>query len=406
MRGLKIAGLVILSLILFISLIAFGLAFSLNRTVLNPDFVIAQGERLEIASLASEAMSQELPVELSGEALDSLTETIATLEPQLKGKLNTIVYSVYEYLYGERENPELANLLRLTLLNSNSIVAVIDTMDGPQLASIIWEVFGEEILQEFPLSEEASPHLVAGFEELLTDLEPWIKEQVEYVAGPIADYLTGEVGSFNVTISLEPVIDDLRGMLLGVFLDFPPDELEGLSPEELEQAFDVFWAEFTEETLPTPFQIDETVISGDARLQFVSFTSTAEAVLNEVREYVGHVRLAYILSIVVSALLIAGIVLIYREVKGSTRTLGIVFLASGLVVLAAALIGRYVGGEMMLQAMLDLPPQLQALQLQAWASPVLVDLLAPLQWLGIGFIAGGIALLVVSFVYKPSQTTD
>jgi hypothetical protein len=53
----------------------------------------------------------------------------------------------------------------------------------------------------------------------------------------------------------------------------------------------------------------------------------------------------------------------------------------------------------MLRAMLGAP-----LQLQVWASQVLVDLLAPLQWLGVGFIAGGIALLVVSFVYKPSQT--
>jgi hypothetical protein len=401
MRGLKIAGLVILSLILFISLIAFGLAFSLNRTVLNPDFVIAEGERLEIASLASEAMSQMAPEELSEEALDSLTETITTLEPQLKGKLNIIVYSVYEYLHGERENPELANLLRSTLLNSNSIIAVIDTMDGPQLAGIIWEAFGEEIAQEFPLPEEALPHLVDGLGELLTDLKPWIKEQVEYAAGPIADYLVGETESFSVTISLEPVIDDLRGMLLGILLDFPPDELEGLSPEELEQAFDAFWAEFTEETLPTTFQIDETMIGEDAPLQIASFTSTAETVLRQVREYVGYVRLAYILSIIVSALLIVGIVLIYRNVKGSTRTLGIVFLVSGLFVLAAALIGRHVGGEQILRAMLDMPSQLQV-----WASQVLVDLLAPLQWLGIGFIAGGIALLVVSFVYKPSQTTD
>ena len=401
MRGLKIAGLIILSFILFISLIAFGLAFSLNRTALNPDFVTAEGDRLEIAPLASEAMSQMLQVELSEEALGSLTETITTLEPRLKDKLNTIVYSVYEYLHGERENPELENLLRLTLLNSDSIVAVIDTMDGPQLARIIWEVFGEEIVQEFPLPEEAFPHLVAGFEELLTDLEPWIKEQVEYAAGPIADYLAGEVESFSVTISLEPVIDGLRGMLLGIFLDFPPDELEGLPPEELEQAFDVFWAEFSEEMLPTPFQIDETVIGEDAPLQIASFTSTAETVLSQVREYVGYVRLAYILSIVVSALLIAGIVLIYRDVKGSTRTLGIVFLASGLVVLAVALIGKNVGGEQILRAILDAPPQLQV-----WASQVLVDLLAPLQWLGIGFIAGGIALLVVSFVYKPSRTTD
>jgi hypothetical protein len=401
MRGLKIAGLIILSFILFISLIAFGLAFSLNRTVLNPDFVTAEGDRLEIAPLASEAMSQMLPVGLSEEALGSLTETITTLEPHLKAELNTIVYSVYEYLHGERENPELANLLRLTLLSSDFIGAIIDTMDGPQLARIFWEEFEEGIEQEFSLPEEAFTHLVAGLGELLTDLKPWVKEQVEYAAVPIADYLVGEVDSFNVTISLEPVIDGLRGVLLGVFLDFPPDELEGLPPEELEQTFDAFWAEFAEETLPTTFQIDQTVIGEDAPLQIASFTSEAETVLRQVREYVGYVRLAYILSIVVSALLIAGIVLIYRNVKGSTRTLGIVFLASGLVVLVLALIGKNVGGGLMLQAMLDAPQQLQV-----WASQVLVDLLAPLQWLGIGFIASGIALLVVSFVYRSRQTMD
>jgi len=400
MRGLKIAGLVILSLILFISLIAFGLSFSLHWTVLNPDFVIAEGDKLEIATLASEAMSQMLPVELSEEALVSLTETITTLESSLKDELNTIVYSVYEYLHGERENLELANLLGLTLISSDFIIAVIDTMDGPQLASIFWEEFQEEIEQEFPLPEEAFPQLVAGLGEMLTDLKPWVKEQVEYAAGPIADYLAGEVESFSVTISLEPLIDGLRGVLLGVFLDFPPDEMEGLPPEELEEAFDAFWAEFTEETLPATFQIDETVIGKNAPLQIASFTAGAETVLRQVREYVGSFRLAYILSIVVSALLIAGIMLIYRNVKGSTRTLGIVFLASGLVVLAMALVGKNVGGEQMLRAMLAAPQQLQV-----WASQVLVDLLAPLQWLGIGFIAGGIALLVVSFVYRSSRTT-
>jgi len=401
MRGLRIAGLVILSLILFISLIAFGLAFWLDRTVLNPDFVTAEGEKLEIATIASEAISQELYIELSKEDLDSLTETITTLEPQLKAELNTIVYSVYEYLHGERENLELTNLLGLTLLSSDFIIAVIDTMDGPEMASILWEEFEEEIMQEFSFPEEASSHLVADLGELLTDLKPWAKEQVEYISGPISDYLAGETESFSVTISLEPLRDGFRGVLLRVFLDFPPDELEGLSPEELEQAFDVVWAEFAEEMLPATFEIDETVLGKDGPLQIASVASGAETALRQVREYVGRVRLAYILSIVVSVLLIAGIALIYRNVRGSTRTLGIVFLASGLVLLVLALIGKNVGGEQMLQAMVGTPQQLQV-----WAAQVLVDLLAPLQWLGVGFMAGGVGLLVASFVYKPSQIID
>jgi len=388
-------------LILFISLIAFGLSFWLDRTVLNPDFVTAEGEKLEIAAIASEAMSQELSEGYSTEAIDSLTETITALEPQLKAELNTIVYSVYEYLLGERENLELTNLLGLTLLSSDLIIAIIDTMDGPEMASILWVEFEEEIMQEFSFPEEASSHLVADLRELLTDLKPWAIDQVEYISGPISDYLEGETESFSVTISLEPLRDGFRGVLLGVFLDFPPDELEGLPPEELEQAFDVIWAEFAEEMLPPTFEIDEAVLGKDGPFQIASASSGAETALSQVRGYFSRIRLAYILSIVVSVLLIAGIVLIYRNVRGSTRTLGIVFLASGLVLLVLALIGKNVGGEQMLQAMVGTPQQLQV-----WASQVLVGLLAPLQWLGVGFMAGGVGLLVASFVYKPSQIID
>jgi hypothetical protein len=401
MRALRTAGLVILSLILFISLTVFGLAFWLERTVLNPDFVTAEGEKLEIATIASEAMSQELNAGLSEEDLDSLTETIAALEPQLKAELNTIVYSVYEYLHGERENLELANLLGLTVLSPDFIIAVIDTMDGPEMASILWEELEEEVMQEFSFPEEASSHLVTDLGELLTSLKPWAKEQVEYISGPISDYLEGETESFNVTISLEPLRDGFRGVLLGVFLDFPPDELEGLSPEELEQVFDVVWVEFAEENLPATFEIDQVVISKDAPLQIASAASGAETALGQVRKYVGRVRLAYILTIVFSVLFIAGIVLIYRYVKGPTRTLGIVFLASGLVLLVIALIGKNIGSEEILRAMLDTPQQLQV-----WASQVLVDLFAPLQWLGVGFMVGGVGSLVASFAYKPSQIID
>ena len=401
MRALRTAGLVIFSLILFISLTAFGLAFWLDRTVLNPGFVTAEGEKLEMAAIASEAMSRELSAGLSEEDIDSLVEAIAALEPHLKAELNTIVYSVYEYLHGGRENLELTNLLGLTLLSSDFIIAVIDTMDGAEMASILWEELEDEITQGFSFPDEASSHLVADLGELLTSLKPWAKEQIEYISGPISDYLAGETESFSVTVSLEPLRDGFRGVLLGAFLDFPPDELEGVPPEELEQAFDIVWADFAEEMLPATFEIDETMFGKDGPLQIALAASGAETALGQVREYVGRVRLAYILSIVVSVLLIAGIVLIYRNVRGSTRTLGIVFLASGLVLLVLALIGKDIGGEQIVRAMLDTPHQLQV-----WASQVVADLLAPMQWLGVGFMVGGAGSLAASFVYKPSGTMD
>jgi hypothetical protein len=272
-------------------------------------------------------------------------------------------------------------------------------MDGREMASLLWEEFDEEIMREFSFPDEVSSRLVADLGELLEDLKPWAKEQVEYIEGPISDYLERETESFSVTISLEPLRDGFRGVLLGVFLYSPPDGLEGLSPQELEQAFDIIWGEFADEMLPAAFEIDETMMAMGGPLQIVPAASGAESALGQVRGYFSRIRLAFTLSIIVSVLLIAGIVLIYRNVKGPTRTLGIVFLASGLILLVLALIGKNVGGEYMLQAMVGAPQQLQG-----WASQVLVDLMAPLQWMGVGFMVGGAGSLAASFVYKPSET--
>lgn len=390
MRGVKVAGLIILGLLLFISLTVFGLAFTLNRTILNPGFVTSEVNRLEIASLVDESLPQQSSDTLSARFTEALSSALHGLEPRLHEEADAAIYSVYDYLLGGRENPELASVLRSTFLGADFIGAVLDELD---ISSLVTALFVEELADELPLPEEVVPHVSSAFEEAVAHQEPWIKEQLGDAALPIADYLVGERESFSVAIPVGPLMERLKRPMWEALRESLPPQLQGLPPDLLEQGFEQFYAEF-EQGLPDTMEIDETVIGKEARSQVAALVAEGEAGLVRARGYVDYFQTVYILLILFIVVLVAAIVLIHRGVKGSTRTLGIVFLAAGLVVLVGGLIGRDVVGTQIMQAAHDAPAQLQV-----WMPQLVADVLAPLQFLGIGFIVAGIGLIVVSIVY-------
>jgi len=82
----KRAAIGFLSFLLFLSLSVFGLAFAMNRTVLNPDFVISELDRLDVSSLAEEVLREQIPEEVRAivpsELIDRVLGDIVTeLEP-------------------------------------------------------------------------------------------------------------------------------------------------------------------------------------------------------------------------------------------------------------------------------------------------------------------------------------
>ena len=167
--------------------------------------------------------------------------------------------------------------------------------------------------------------------------------------------------------------------------------------------------------LPATFEIDESLLGTEIQSEFAGAIAEAEASLaqarqdiaiaiaegerglEEGRQYVSYFQLGYNLLIVFMLLLILGIVLIHRQVKGATRGLGITLLTFGAIELIGVFAARYFAGIQLAQ----LPPLPD--QVQTWLPQLLNNFLAPLQWLSIGLVVAGIALLVVSFVYKPGR---
>lgn len=290
----KRAAIAFLGFLLFLSLSTLGLAFAMNRTVLNPDFVISQLDRLDVPSLAGEMLRGQIPEEMG---------------------------------------------------------------------------------------------FMAGYiDDIVTDLEPWIKEQVSTAVYASYDYLLGRSQSLTLVIDMEPVKQSLRDSLWQAFLASPPPELAVVPPALAEQYFNEFYQEFSEQIPPT-IEINESMISPETM-----------RTLEQIRRYIGYLQIAYRAAIGATIAIIVGLVFLHRRVKGATRSIGIPCLICGIVTyVGTVVIKNLVGAQL---AQVSLPAQLRA-----WLPQFLDNSLAPLQMFGIGLMVAGTALLIVSVVYKRRQAS-
>jgi len=292
MKFLKVLAISLLSLLLFLSLSVFGLALTLNYTILNPDFVISELDRLDISSLTKDWLNQQIP------------------------------------------------------------------QDEPYIAEVV--------------------------DNTITDLEPWIRDQTRTSIYSTYDYLLGKSESLSLIISLEPVKDSLKDNLREAILKSPPPELAGATPATVELYINEAY-QYIDELIPLRFEFNESSLGPEVLAQ-----------LEQARQYIGYFQLGYKLLIGFILLLILGIILINREVRGATRKLGIIFTTYGAFEYLGIFIIKNLAGTQLTK--LDVPAQLQTLLPQ-----LLSDFLAPLEIFSICIMVAGVALIIVSFVYKPRQ---
>ncbi|MFQ5997338.1 MAG: hypothetical protein ACE5KP_06945, partial [Dehalococcoidales bacterium] len=141
---------------------------------------------------------------------------------------------------------------------------------------------------------------------------------------------------------------------------------------------------------PSEFEVDESSIPPEIMPQ-----------LQLVRENVSYVQTAYYALIGLMVLLVLAIILLHRSVKGATRELGITFLIYGVLDYASV---WAMENFMPALPIPDIPPSLQS-----WLTGLMVDLAAPMKILGIGLMAVGAALVIVSIVYprlRPAEEEE
>ncbi len=384
MKTLKNVALGLLSFLLFLSLSAFGVALTLNNTILNPDFVTSELNKLDVSLLAEELLREQISEEEFGTAV---VNTIAKLEPEVKEQVSAATYIIYDYLLGKSQNLDLVLTLNNTILNPDFITSLVDELD---ISSLAKEFLSEQLTGKILKEME---YLVEYVDDVITEVEPLIKTQISAAAGPIVDYLLGESQSFKVVISLEPVMENIKDTLRESFLESPPPQFTDLPRSILARYFDEYFEEFAK-VIPSTFELDETLLGTEIPAEIAEALAQAEEGLEQAKQAIGYFKLGFKLLIAFISLLILGIIFINRQVRGATRSLGIIFLSYGILEYIGTFVAKNFGGEQLAQ--LDIP-----LYLQEWLPQLLNDFLAPLGMFSLSLLIGGIVLIIISFVYKP-----
>jgi hypothetical protein len=271
----------------------------------------------------------------------------------------------------------LAFTLDQTFLNRDFTVSQVERLDTTTLA--------EDIIRDQVISQSTIPitlpieHFITGaVHQTITDLEPWINQQARDVIYAIYDYIEGKSRNLSVVIEMETVKEQLENSISEAVITSLPPELAELPPDTIEGYLEPFY-----DWIPSSYEINEDLLGPDAMAQ-----------LDTLRQLVGYFNIVYYALIGFILLLILGIVLLKREVRGSTRSLGVVFLTSGVISYGGVWLARSAIGAQV-AALTEVPEYLQS-----WLPQLINDFLYPMELYSYVLGGIGVVLLIVSFVYR------
>jgi len=88
--------------LLFDVLALLGVVITLNMTVLNPDFVTSELDKLNVYSVVIEQAKSQLPGQEFIDA-ETVDEIVTELTPWFEEQADAVIHSFYAYFKGEQE---------------------------------------------------------------------------------------------------------------------------------------------------------------------------------------------------------------------------------------------------------------------------------------------------------------
>jgi hypothetical protein len=170
--------------LLFDVLALLGIVITLNMTVLNPDFITSELDKLDVYSVVIEQAKAQLPGQefIKPEVVDSM---LAELKPWLREQANTVIHAVYAYL---KDGQELEATISLepvrSVVKQNVRQAILESLPPElqgapqsQIDAYMSQVY-VEIDKAIPASFELNEAVVGS--QMMAQLEQ-VKQAIGYV---------------------------------------------------------------------------------------------------------------------------------------------------------------------------------------------------------------------------------
>lgn len=174
----------ILSFVLVVTLVTLGIVITVNLTVLNPNFIISELDKLDIYSIIADQVREQIPAEEPYIA-QVVDETIADLEPWLKEQTATVICGGCAYLKGDQELNIVIPLEQVRATIKDNLEQAILESPPPELAG-----FSQSQIQAFlsPIYAAIDSQIAQQIEINETSLGPEITTQLQQ-ARQIVSYI-------------------------------------------------------------------------------------------------------------------------------------------------------------------------------------------------------------------------
>jgi len=174
----------ILSFVLVVTLVTLGIVITVNLTILNPNFIISELDKLDIYSIIANQVREQIPAEEPYIA-QVVDETIADLEPWLKEQTATVIYGGCAYLKGDQELNIVIPLEQVRTTIKDNVEQAILESPPPELAGV-----PQSQIQVFlsPICAEIDSQIPQQIEINETSLGPEVATQLQQ-ARQIVSYI-------------------------------------------------------------------------------------------------------------------------------------------------------------------------------------------------------------------------
>ncbi|MFC2051098.1 hypothetical protein ACFLTN_08025, partial [Chloroflexota bacterium] len=174
----------VLCFLLFDVLILLGLIISVNLTVLNPDFVTDELDKLDVYPVLIEQAKAQLPGQefIDDEIVDEL---VTELTPWFEEQADAAVYSLYAYLQGEQELNVVVSLEPVRALVKEKVREAALTLLPPELEGATQSQIDAFLSQVYQGIDEVIPATFQISETVVGQQVTAQLEQVREVVGYI-----------------------------------------------------------------------------------------------------------------------------------------------------------------------------------------------------------------------------
>ena len=200
MKIVKSFALILFSLILVLALCIFGIAFTVNRVILQPNDIEIIVNNINFSQAVQEQIDkQNTSGNISPELETAIVNTVQNAEPVIKQQVDTAIEDTYTYLKSQGSTPDLKETLSSTVMNATFAADVLDEVDLTQLLK-------QAVQEQAGSDTDYSAAFVTALVNAVDATEPAIKTQIVNACDPIFKYLLMQTPTLDLKSTLRQTV--------------------------------------------------------------------------------------------------------------------------------------------------------------------------------------------------------